>query len=349
MKKAHKQECILLFMPCLDRGGAEKQFKMLRKKLIQQGQEVITILTSSDFLCCDEEIYGIKEKDSILLNEVEILKYILRIKQGKIIKCAIAYDAYAQFAIPILKILGIRTLFSERNSGEHKSRLSRKVISMADIITTNSHNAQKVMSTYVKKNIIYIPNGIDVPKLNRTCNIQMSNIINIIVPARIAPVKNQMFVIKSLEYEQNICVHFAGKVDDEIYFKLMMDYITDNHLNKRFVYDGFISDMNSYYDKFDIILLPSLSEGTSNVILEAFALKKLCIVSDIDMNKDVVPRSELLFRANDTQSLIDTINYFYHLDDKGINNVIDDCYNFVVSNYSANKMAERYWELIDGR
>ena len=342
-----KKECLLLFMPCMDLGGAEKQFRLLRNELIKREINIITVLTSSEYTSNEDRIYGIKDSNSLILKEIEILKIVLKLQKRWLIKCAIVYDKYAQFAIPTLKLLGIKTLFSERNSGKHKSWISRKIISFANIITTNSENAKNTMADYINKEIYYIPNGIELDNDEREIrNIEFSLPIKILVPARIAPVKNQLLAIKALENNKDIVVHFAGKIDDVNYYKKVNEYIHENRLESRFIYDGFISDMKSYYKKFDIILLPSLSEGTSNVILEAFASRMICIASDIEMNKAIVPRRELLFISNNIQSLKDRILYIYNLQYKELIDIIDDCYEFVSNMYSVTNMVNRFLELI---
>lgn len=346
MGQHRKRDCVLLFMPCLKMGGAEKQFWLLRKGLLSKGVCVITVLTSSDQMDMSDKIYSVRKEFNFIKKEFEIWKLVHYFLQDYSIKCAIVYDVYAQFAIPFLRMCGIRVLFSERNSGEHKCRISRNVICMANIITANSLSAIMNMHKYVRKEVHYIPNGVEIKDISNDLGHEFSKQLKIIVPARIAPVKNQMLVIKAIENIKNIEVHFAGKINDENYFQSMQKYIKERGLKNRFIYDGFVSDMNSHYKKFDMILLPSISEGTSNVILEAFAMKKICVASDIKMNEDVVPRKELLFRSGDAESLRTTILTLLKMESYRITDILNDCYRYICENYSTEKMVDSYWELI---
>ena len=348
MSRAKKQDCILLFMPYLNMGGAEKQFLLLREGLIENKVRVITILTSSNSEGKNESVFSLKVNANLIEKELEIIKVVKNISKENNIKCAIVYEKYAQFSIPFFKFCGIKTLFSERNSGEHKSLISRKVICMADIITVNSKNALEVMSKYVRKKIFFIPNGVELKENADKPVVNFVKPLKILVPARIDPVKNQMLVVKAFETNDSVEIHFAGKINDKKYFETIQNYLVSKSLNNRIIYDGFVTDIYSYYKKFDIVLLPSLSEGTSNVILEAFAMKKICIASDIEMNKSIISKKELLFKSNNAKDLEDTVMNFFDMEKKNIRDIIDDCYEYVKVNYSVNNMVNRYLELLNG-
>lgn len=347
------KDTLLIFMPCLEYGGAEKQFRLLRNGLVAKNVHVITILTDSDVADLDtivskNRIYSIGAKGNFLSKEWEIYKIVKRILKNHKVQFAIVYDKYAQFAIPILKKFGIKTLFSERNSGEHEHWISRKMICMADLITANSFNAVMEMHRYVNKDVYYIPNGVEIEETHNEpmVHFEKSGRIKIVVPARIAPVKNQMLVVKALKDMTDIEVHFVGKISDDAYHKEIKACIERYQQNEKFIYDGFVTNMKSYYKNYDVVLLPSISEGTSNVILEAFANQIPCIASDIEMNNRVVPRKELLFKSDCAESLFNTLSSIISMEQTDLKIILNDCFNFVKNNYSIDRMVDSYWELI---
>jgi len=50
---------------------------------------------------------------------------------------------------------------------------------------------------------------------------------------------------------------------------------------------GQVADVNAVLDQSDIFVLPSLSEGMSNALLEAMARGLPCVVTDIAGNNDI--------------------------------------------------------------
>ena len=68
---------------------------------------------------------------------------------------------------------------------------------------------------------------------------------------------------------------------------------------------GHQSDVRPFYEESDIFVLPSISEGMSNSLLEALAHGLICICSDIPANRFVIENGEngLLFQCGDADDL----------------------------------------------
>jgi len=93
----------------------------------------------------------------------------------------------------------------------------------------------------------------------------------------------------------------------------------------------------------DIFILPSLWEGLPISLLEAMYLKKLCIVSNVIGNKDVIQNNRNGFVCNSLEEYINTINKVLEqkVDLEGIKN---NAYEDILNEYNTKKMAEEYIE-----
>lgn len=338
---------VLILMPEKKRGGAERQFNYLLQGLINKGQRVYVLYTEAYKETLEDHEYIISFSPLFLINEMRLLRKIRILKKSLRIKETIVYDKYGHYLIPFLKMMGLVVLFSERNSGQHKNPIGRLCISRANIITTNSAEAANTMKKYVKKKTIhYIPNGIVVDDVKKQQKQSLEKPIKVCIPARIDRVKNQLFVIKALETVEAVEVHIAGKITDNDYYDEIMKYIQTNNLEKKVVFDGFISDMKEYYSYFDMVILPSLSEGTPNIILESYANKILCMQSNISMNKSIAISEDQLFDPHDEDSLkyaftkLVKREYIYRAE------LIERAYTFVKQEYSIERMVDSYYALM---
>lgn len=81
------------------------------------------------------------------------------------------------------------------------------------------------------------------------------------------------------------------------------------------VFHGFKKDPRPYYETADCVVLPSYHEGMSNVLLEAAAMAKPIITSDIPGCREAVidGKSGLLCKAMDKDSLFDCLDKFVEM------------------------------------
>jgi len=71
------------------------------------------------------------------------------------------------------------------------------------------------------------------------------------------------------------------------------------------IFKGHVDDVTAEYAEADAFVLPSVSEGMSNSLLEAMAQGMVCLASDISENRAVLRHGEngLLFRQGSAQIL----------------------------------------------
>lgn len=91
----------------------------------------------------------------------------------------------------------------------------------------------------------------------------------------------------------------------------------------------------------DIFILTSLWEGLPISLLEAMYMKKICIVSDVIGNRDVIDNFKDGFVVNKPNDYVDII---LNIKNKKIktSEIINNSFNKVKNNFSVNNMKENY-------
>lgn len=171
------------------------------------------------------------------------------------------------------------------------------IVAVSNRVKENLINYFKVDSK--KVNVIY--NGID--DVAFEYEIQKSNEIKILYPARITNVKQQIEIVEQLcnKIMPHITIYFAGEgenVDDLC--SLLKDY-------SQFKYIGYIN-IHEHISNFDYVMLFSKVEGLPTVLLEACMYSKPIICNNVGGNIEILENGKNGFLANDFMALIQIIN-----------------------------------------
>ncbi len=357
----HEVVDLLIVMPELFWGGAEKQFRFMVEDFCCKDYKIIVLI---------EHAYGAsKSKDefdfiencpNIIFEELSLYgldninagfslykKCIPIFKRYKI-KNAIIYDVKGLMLLPLMRLFGINIIYSERNEGVwicNKKITNFLITYFADVLTANSTFATDVLRKKFPQNVNYIPNAVDVNEIDivpsKMCKI-------ILIPARIHPVKNQKLILDFLRECStfNGIIYFAGKIADKAYYEMLVDYVKENNLGERVKYLGFVSDIGKLYNKVDLVILPSFSEGTSNVILESLAKGMPILVSNIEQNVITRQLAEYSFSPNSVEELNASYTRFTSLSKFEQTEIIKNNYNFIRDNYSRTKLLKAYESLL---
>lgn len=109
-----------------------------------------------------------------------------------------------------------------------------------------------------------------------------TNSLRVIFLSRITPVKNLEFVVDVLAAaNRRILLDIFGYVDDEEYFQKCRTLIAKRKLNN-VCYKGAVSpdDVNTLFQNYHLLFLPSKGENFGHVIFEAFAASRPVLISD---------------------------------------------------------------------
>lgn len=117
----------------------------------------------------------------------------------------------------------------------------------------------------------------------------------VLCPARIAPYKNQLSLIKAIpsiiQKWPNAKFIFVGHISSNNYYSEIQEFIQSNSLNEHVVFTGWIeeyTELPRYYNLADIFVLLSIAEGgVPNTLLSAMSCGRATIASSIPQNMSV--------------------------------------------------------------
>ena len=189
----------------------------------------------------------------------------------------------------------------------------------------------------LNKNSICIDNGVDIERLNKeTVNLKEKEFdfdnIKICTVGRIGYQKNPEMFNKIAEKFPNIQFTWIG--EGELRNKLTSSNIEVTGWKSR-------EKVLEILNKQDIFILTSLWEGLPISILEAMYMKKVCIVSDVIGNRDVIIDGENGFICNNINMYKDVINNIKK-ERYDFKKIAGRAYQYLIDNYSVLDMCSKY-------
>lgn len=361
---------IFLLAPMLFLGGAETQFRNLIINLDPKRYDV-TVFTlgksiedqsfRSSYPHIKYRAIGKKFNSAYNNSFLKLINlifnyFIVYIKltghfmSGKRYNVAISYGTIMFPFIPLLKIFNDKLIFSERTATNKLSK--RKYLKyfyrIPDIVTCNSPITEGILKDDLSlKNVKMILNGIDLSKKLESEPINNSGNVKIItILARIHPVKNQLTIVKAMKKLTNKKLILVGKIVDLQYYNEIISYIKNNNLEGRVFFEDFTKNTAEVYYKSDVIVLPSLEEGLSNVLLESFYFKRYCIASNIPTNAFLLKNNRGgLFEAKNQIEFISVLSEFENISNEDKEIIIEENYHYVNDKFSIAELIRNYESL----
>lgn len=113
-----------------------------------------------------------------------------------------------------------------------------------------------------------------------------------------------------VQTNENVYFDIVGMKDDDISL--------DKYLSERIIYHGATDQPYHWYERVTCLINPSYHEGMSNVVLEACATGRPCLVSNIAGCKEIIEHGVqgFLFKPRSVESLKDVVYQFLKLSDE---------------------------------
>jgi len=227
-----------------------------------------------------------------------------------------------------------------------------KIVAVSDEITS-----EMVKKPWLnRRKVITIYNGISTDKFyadspekakNRLNLSPSSNIIGFV--GRLSSQKGLEFLLETAKHivkdvpDTNFLIVGKGDLDDKLKHKVI-----ELGLHDKVIFTGEKRDLTDVYSAMDVFVLPSVREGTPLVILEALAMGKPIVATDVGGVSKIMKSSMagILVKPKDVDGLTKAIMFM--LQNKEEASVFSSRgRSFVESRFSAKRMAEQYREVYE--
>jgi len=255
-----------------------------------------------------------------------------------------------QKSIPVVSTMRGAELYSENklSYGAMRSRFFTKAAHIAakkiKFLTAPNREMQAIASeTFNLKDVIYLPNGIESSLLGRyteTIDAEKTN-IKLIAIGRLIYRKNYLLLLKAMNKLKAANVELTivgeGELTDNFTAYIKEHNLSNVHLLNEVPKD----EIYNMIHQADCLVHPSYIEGLPNVVIEALAIGKPCLLSKIGAHIDVIEHgvNGFYFDHEDENSLVSLIDKLL-LKPTSLSHMAEDCRNTVQQFKLADKLAK---------
>lgn len=364
---------LLKFVTLFAVGGTERQFVNLALSLDRKRVDVrFGCLRKWGQLVDDVEKHGIAIDDygvtsfrspRVLRTQLRLARNIRRDR----IDIVHAYNFYANvFAIPAAKLAGARVVASIRDMGAYLSpmqrRMQRIACSFADHILVNAEAIRQwlISDGYDAERITVVPNGIEMARFRS--REEWTSIREELGLTEDAPLVGyvgrierrkgleDLLVAAAMVVRENAAVRFvvAGVANDAGYMAEIEDLASSLGIRDRVAFIGYRDDVPRILSQLSVSVLPSLSEGLSNTLLESMAAGAPMVATRVGGTEEAMRDGEngLLIEPSDSLALTAAIKTLLH--DRSLALRLGSAARqTIVDRFSMSRMVERTTRLYE--
>ena len=203
---------------------------------------------------------------------------------------------------------------------------------------------QRKVYSEINPKVIY--NGIDVNKYNYDFK-KPSEQYSVGTVSRITPIKDQLTLIRSIPNvlaKNDAMFYVVGDIQDQEYYDECIQLSKKLGIEENIEFTGF-QDSSEWYPKFDVFILPSLSEGFPLTLLEAMSTGTPCIATNVGGVPEILDE-RFLVNKWDPSALAGKISWLLENDD--LRRKIAQTGREIVKNkFSVNKMVSSYKKIYE--
>lgn len=342
---------IMYVIPNIDIGGVSTIVNSLALGMTDNRHDVM-IVALNKYENKILELEKIKIIELNICNKKMIFSGVLKLI--KLINCerpdiVHSHTVYSHLFVRAASLFcgGVKYIASEHTTMDEKLshgsgfRLMKASNFLSDLITNVSESS---VQSYFKYNIVSngkmlcVYNGIDLKKFEKSE--PKNKISKILFVGRICKEKNLPLLIdlmKDLSKKGCVCdIIGQGDLLDEIKLHALNQNVHNvvNFLGQRL-------DIPKIMKNYDILILPSITEGLPTVLIEAIASKILVLSTDCGGVREILDNYNYLIAKNNNKD--DLLKKFLNLEKMDLNLIINDLYNSVNSRFSMQNMISA-WE-----
>lgn len=311
---------LVLLIPSLKRGGAERVVSRLSSLLKKEYNINIVIFDSSQIdYECDAPIFDLEEKadsNSLFVKFTKIIRRAYKyykFKRSNNVDITYSFGNSANFInifsfgsdVKITSVRGFGNLSLTSNSIlNYFYRLlvqltlskSDRIVSVSKVIKYNLIDRFKIEGNKIK--VIY--NGYDVEEIQKKCVKEKpkSTYFRFVSMGTYRKEKNYPRLLDSFlevsKQHKDVKLIILGE-GNEVETNKMLDYIERNNLKDKVELLGFKKNPYEIISSCDCYILPSLSEGFPNALVEAMACGLPVIATDCETGpKEILSKEEKL-------------------------------------------------------
>jgi len=327
---------VMILIDILDKmGGAERNIYILAKGLTEHGHKIIVCPLKGGLVSqrMQREGFYIRELNVTRIYDLKGLKTLIKLLaliKKESVSALLTYHESSDFLGLLVAFLsGIPVVSSRRDTGfKLKSRhikVYQSINRFFDHILANS-SAVKESIIKVQKSkpghVSVIPNGVDLPSEIPGAKVAFNGIefepecLSICCLANIRPVKGHKtlieaasFVIKRFPQARFFLV--GANDSDKDYYDALNRQITELGVSGAVKFTGEVSftQAPALLSSMDICVLPSLSEGMSNTLLESMSAGKPVVATAVGGNTELVEHGKtgFLVPPEDPQVMADAL------------------------------------------
>jgi len=210
-----------------------------------------------------------------------------------------------------------------------------------------------ISENFSEEKVVLIPNGVDVSRFNMKHQLantslagdlsESSKIIRLLFVGRLSPHKGLKYLFDALK-----------KMDDKIKYQLTLigdgeirseleEYVRQSNLSSMVTFAGSQLNVEKYYKESDIFILPSISEGLSNSLLEAMASGLAVIAAKVSGTEDVIEDgiNGILVESKNSAQIASAIVNLSESESLRIK-LGENARETVLKNFSIDSVAEKY-------